>query len=57
MKTKFEQKQKQKDVDNIVKDKDAGEVFVMTSSPEEIKNVMSLNDPLTRSQINKCTNY
>ena len=49
----FEQKQKQKDVDNVIKDKDAGEVFVMTSTPEEIKNVMSLNDPLTRSQINR----
>ncbi len=53
----FEKKQKTKDIESTLQNKEAGEVFVMASSPEEIKDIMSLNDPLTRSQINRMNTF
>jgi hypothetical protein len=50
---KFEKQQKQKAVENNIKDKNAGEIFVMAKSAAEIKSVMELNDPLTQTQIRK----
>ena len=54
---KFEKQQKQKTIESNIKDKNAGEVFVMASTPEEIKSVMELNDPLTKSQIRKTISH
>ena len=49
----FEKEQKRKDIDAKIGDKQAGEVFVMAKTPQEIREVMELNDPLTRRQMKK----
>jgi hypothetical protein len=54
---KFEKQQKKQAIETNIKDKNAGEVFVMASSPEEIKSIMELNDPLTKSQIRRSIDH
>jgi hypothetical protein len=49
----FDKKQKKQAIESNIKDKHAGEVFVMAKTPQEIKEVMQLNDPLTRQQLRK----
>tara|TARA_R100001163_G_scaffold55256_1_gene42680 strand:- start:4281 stop:5300 length:1020 start_codon:yes stop_codon:yes gene_type:complete len=53
----FEREQKKSTLEASIKDRNAGEVFVMAKSPEEIAEVMSLNDPLTRRMINKTVRH
>ncbi len=53
----FEKDKKKQAIETGIKDKSAGEVFVMTKSAQEIKEVMGLNDPLTRRQINKTVEH
>ena len=53
----FEKEKRKQAIEAGVKDKNAGEVFVMAKSAQEIKEVMSLNDPLTRRQINKTVEH
>tara|TARA_R110002074_G_scaffold388868_2_gene571827 strand:+ start:450 stop:1451 length:1002 start_codon:yes stop_codon:yes gene_type:complete len=53
----FEKEQKKSTIESSIKDRNAGEVFVMAKSPEEIREVMSLNDPLTRRMINKTVQH
>lgn len=53
-----QKKEKRKqDIENSIKDKNAGEVFIMANSPEEIKSVMSLNDPQTNKDIREMQKY
>ena len=54
---KFDKEQKKKAIESNIKDKNAGEVFVMANTPEEIKTVMELNDPMTRQQIRNVTKH
>lgn len=47
-----QEKEKRKaEIESSINDKNAGEVFVMASSPEEIKEIMNLNDPQTKQEI------
>lgn len=50
---KQEQERKKQTIENSLtsKHKNANEVFVMAKSPEEIKNIMAMNDPQTRQDI------
>lgn len=46
-----EKEAKKAEIESKIKDKNAGEVFVMAQNQQEIKDIMALNDPLTRKDI------
>lgn len=46
-----EKQRKKAEIESLIKDKNAGEVFVMATNQEEIKEIMNLNDPQTRQDI------
>jgi hypothetical protein len=50
---KNEKEKKKQQLESKIKDKNAGEIFVMTSDPQETKEVLSLNDPVQLAKMRK----
>ena len=52
-----EKEKRKQEIESSITDKNAGEVFVMATSPDDIKAVMSMNDPQTRQDIRSMHKY
>lgn len=50
---KNEKEKKKQQIESKIKDKNAGEIFVMTSDPQETKDIFQLNDPVQLAKIKK----